>query len=119
MASLVQFCKDHQITAGECSAIGAVKKSSICFYELADQEYRCREYESNHEVVSFTGNIALVSGEPFIHAHVVLGDQDTRLVGGHLEEAVVAVTLEVSLVAYRESFLRAHDETVGLKLLQL
>jgi predicted DNA-binding protein with PD1-like motif len=119
MESLTRFCREHAIQSGIFTAIGAVEHVSLGYYNLTTREYAFQTYESPVEVASMTGNIALVEGEPFVHAHVVLTDTENRAFGGHLEEATVAVTLEVSLVADAGSTERRLDETVGLKLLDL
>jgi predicted DNA-binding protein with PD1-like motif len=71
------------------------------------------------EVVNFTGNVALVEGEQFLHVHVVLSDTDNRAHGGHLKEAEVAVTLEVFLSDFQTEIERVYDEETGLKLFNL
>ncbi len=68
-----------------------------------------------------TGNIALVDGKPFIHAHAVLSAMDDALscVGAHIKEAEVAVTLEVYLTPFASACTREYDEETGLKLLKI
>ena len=39
MASLTQFCKDHQIINGQISGIGAIKEIELGAYDLKNQEY--------------------------------------------------------------------------------
>ena len=62
--------------------------------------------------------MALVEGQPFVHAHVVLGQRDLRAVGGHLVEARVAVTVEVFVDVMEGEVQREQDPEVRLKLLR-
>ena len=117
--TLTAFCVREGIAAGTFSALGALSDVRIAFYDLDSKEYLEDVLESDHEVLSCIGNIALVEGEPFIHAHVVLGDRDMSARGGHLVEAEVAVTLEVSLQPLPEAAVREYDEAIGLNLLAL
>ena len=67
------------------------------------------------------GNVALVDDAPFVHAHAVLSRCDASLecIGAHIKEAYVAVTLEIYLTPLSISLLRKHDESIGLKLLDI
>lgn len=123
IASITDFCAKHFIHAATFTAIGAIERSTIGYYNLALKQYGKRTYDDAMEVASMTGNVALVDGTPFVHAHAVLsgivpGTENTPL-GGHVFEAYVAVTLEIHLQAYVEGVTREHDEFIGLKLLCL
>ena len=69
--------------------------------------------------MSLYGNITTVEGKPFIHAHIALGDNTLAVRGGHLREAVVSVTCEVTLTRFRDDIGRKKDETSGLWRLAL
>lgn len=121
MASLTDFCKRRGIAGGFLWGLGAVKEAEIGYYNLATREYYFKRIPEDREVASLTGNIALVDGAPFIHAHAVLSAMDESLscVGAHLKEAEVAVTLEVFVIPFNTPLSRAYDDAVGLKLLTL
>lgn len=121
MQTLTDFCVARGINAGVLHAVGAVKNTEIGYYSLAKREYFFKTFAEDREVASFTGNIALVEGKPFIHAHAVLSAMDDSLscVGAHVKEAEVAVTLEVYLTPFPTPFVREYDEETGLKLLKL
>jgi uncharacterized protein len=123
LPNIILFCKEKGITSGSFRAIGAVEQSKIGYYDLSTKKYGQKEYPDAMEVASMTGNIALVDGEPFVHAHAVLSGiaagSENIPVGGHVFEAKVAVTLEVHLVAFQELIIRELDADIGLKLLQL
>lgn len=123
LPTLTQFCKEKGIKSGSFRAIGAIEQSKISYYDLSKKEYGSKQYPDAMEVASMTGNIALVEGVPFIHCHAVLSGivpgTENHPVGGHVFEAVVAVTLEVHLEAFNEEVTRELDDDIGLKLLQL
>lgn len=123
LPAIIAFCKSENITSGSFRAIGAVENAKVGYYDLAVKNYGAKVYPDAMEVASMTGNIALVDGEPFVHAHVVLSGITTgtenNTVGGHLFEAIVAVTLEVHLEAFSEPLERVLDDTIGLKLLSI
>lgn len=123
LPAIIAFCKSENIASGSFRAIGAVENAKVGYYDLAVKNYGSKVYPDAMEVASMTGNIALVDGEPFVHAHVVLSGiatgTENNTVGGHLFEAIVAVTLEVHLEAFSEPLERVLDDTIGLKLLSI
>lgn len=121
LATLIDFCEKRGIKGGVLHAIGAVKNTEIGYYNLEKREYFFKLIPEDREVASMTGNIALVDGKPFIHAHAVLSSMDDALscIGAHIKEAEVAVTLEVYLTPFPVAFERKYDEDTGLKLLSI
>ncbi len=121
VASLTDFCARRGIQGGSFHAIGALKHAEIGYYSLEKREYFFHLFPEDREVASMTGNITLVDGAPFLHVHAVLSacDDSLAVIGGHLKEAEVAVTLEVFLTPFSTSVSRLINDDVGLKLLDL
>ena len=121
IATLTQFCEVRGINAAVFNGIGAVERVKIGYYDLGKKEYFFRDESGIFEVASMQGNVALVEGKPFIHVHAVLSrcDESLECIGAHIKEAFVAVTLEVLLAPLNASLSRAHDENIGLKLLDI
>ena len=121
IGALTDFCAQRGINAAVFQGIGAVERVTIGYYDLGKKEYFFREEEGVFEVASMQGNVALVDGKPFIHAHAVLSrcDETLECIGAHIKESFVAVTLEVFLTPLDASLSRKMDETIGLKLLDL
>lgn len=72
------------------------------------------------ELLSLLGHITRErTGEPNIHAHVVLGEADGTAVGGHLVEAIVRPTLELILSESPAHLRRRKDPATGLALIDL
>src|SRR3989338_27018 len=70
--TLEKYCAEHKITAGVFTGIGAVNNIEIGYYDFEKREYHFRSESGDFEVASMTGNITIVDGKPFIHAHAVL-----------------------------------------------
>ena len=90
MEKLTQFCIDNDISSAQVSGIGAVKNIDIGGYDINKKDYHHKLFEEIHELISFQGNIALKDGEPFVHAHITIGNHDMDVFGGHLFEMEVA-----------------------------
>ena len=121
IATLTDFCVQHGINNAVFQGIGAVEHVEIGYYSLVTREYHFKKEDDVFEVASMQGNVAIVEGKPFIHAHVVLARCDNSLstIGGHLKQAQVAVTLEIFLIALDSKYERKLDDAIGLKLLNL
>ncbi len=120
IASLTNFCAEHRIESGRLEGIGAVSSATIGYYDLDEKEYHFTTYDDViYELVSMTGNVALVDGKAFLHVHASIAGQDLKVLGGHVQEMTVGVTVEVFLAVCDGSVVRELDEGIGLKLMQL
>jgi predicted DNA-binding protein with PD1-like motif len=70
------------------------------------------------EVISLIGNVALMDGKPFVHAHVCVGTTEYQARAGHLREATVRPTLELFLTQLNGELTREQDLSTGLEKLQ-
>lgn len=117
---LIQFVRGlaekQNIEAGTFTAIGALKKATLGFYDQDLHEYQELDIDGPREMASCIGNISLKDGKPFVHAHAVLADDTGRTVGGHLVEGTVFAS-EVHLrVLNGPRVEREHDERTDLSL---
>ena len=120
VANLLAFAKEQKLAASHFAGIGACERVTLGFFELGSRDYKKIPINEQVEVMSLIGNIALEeSGEPKVHAHVVVGLQDGTAHGGHLLEAHVRPTLEVFLVESPKPLRRKMNAEVGLALIDL
>ena len=119
--TITKYCAEKGIASGVFTGIGAVERVKIGYYDLGKREYFFRDEQGVFEVASMNGNVALVEGKPFIHAHAVLSrcDETLECIGAHIKEAFVAVTLEVFLTQLNISLGRELNDSIGLKLLKI
>lgn len=109
------FGRTNEIRAGWISAVGAVRRAALAWYDQEGRTYLERRIDAPMEVVSCSGNFSLKDGIPFPHLHVVLAGRDLGCVGGHLLPGT-----EVFLVEYlvRElagpELARSRDDDLGL-----
>lgn len=114
--SITELARTGRIEAGSFTAIGALKRARLAYYDQKNHEYREIKVDSPHELASCTGNISLKDGDPFVHAHVVLADETGNTRAGHLLEATVFAA-EVHLHQLTGPKLeRKYDEVTSLSL---
>lgn len=116
IASLTAFLKEKNITAGSISGLGAVENADMAYYDLPTKTYLRKVFPDVYELLSATGNAALLDGKHFPHVHVVIGDRNYGTFGGHLFSATVAATVELSIIQMPFVVERGYDEETGLKL---
>jgi predicted DNA-binding protein with PD1-like motif len=59
----------------------------------------------------------MVDGKRFIHIHAALGTEEYNVVGGHIMDATVGPSAEISILPLGGAINRAYDERTGLKLM--
>lgn len=87
---ITELAERKGITAASFTAIGAIKRAKLGFYDQQKHEYREITVDSPHEIASCIGNISLKNGKPFVHAHAVLADKNGNTKAGHLFEGIVS-----------------------------
>jgi hypothetical protein len=117
--ALKALCERDAIGAGYFNGLGAVGEAEIGHFDPGTNDYAWVKLSGPCEIVSLYGNITTVEGRPFIHAHAALGDNAMTVKGGHLKEAVVSATCEVTLVRFRDEIGRKRDGASGLWKLAL
>jgi predicted DNA-binding protein with PD1-like motif len=115
--SLTDFVKEKGIKLGRLQMIGAVQRAVAGFYDSEAEKYENFVFEKPMEVLSFTGNVSLKDGQPFIHAHITLGDEKGQSFGGHLMEGTTVFAAEFIIQEFEgEDLERKFDKTTGLAL---
>lgn len=112
--TLTQFCREQRIEAAQLSGIGAIKNIALGAYDLETKSYLRTTFPATHELLSCQGNVTLKEGEPFIHAHITIGNHQMEVRGGHLFEAQVAVVGEFILRPLEGEIRRELDPEIGL-----
>ena len=117
-AALLRFAEAQSIEAARFTAIGALARATLAFFNVETNAYDEIAVPEQTEVLSLTGSIALFEDAPRLHAHAVLGHPNGSTVGGHLIEGHVQPTLEIFLDVFDASLKRTRDATTGLPLLR-
>src|SRR3977135_2913933 len=83
-ASLTKFADQAGIAAASLTAIGAVEKATVGWFDFASKSYRKIEVGEQCEVLSAIGDIAVGDdGKASLHIHTVLGLSDGSTRGRH------------------------------------
>jgi predicted DNA-binding protein with PD1-like motif len=114
---LERFCAERDVRAAWISVLGAVSHAAYRYFDQETKEYLDLASDTHHEIVSFIGNISILDGKPFLHAHASFADRDGNTVGGHLVRGCTAFVAEVTIREMTDvDLVRTPDELTGLNL---
>jgi len=84
VSQITEIAKEKQIEAATFNVIGALSRADLGCYDQASHEYHVSAVEEPVELASCSGNISLLEGQPFVHAHAVLANGRGLVWAGHL-----------------------------------
>jgi len=114
---LAAICEREGVNLGQISAIGAMQKARIGYYNQESRRYEHLDINEPVELLSLTGNVSMRDNKIAVHAHVTLADRQCRAFGGHLSQGTVVFACEYVIVGFEGSALhRKYDEKTGLPL---
>jgi predicted DNA-binding protein with PD1-like motif len=116
---LATFARQNDVTGAGLTAVGAARAVTLGYFDPDRMDYRSTEFTEQLEVLALVGDIAAKDGAPALHAHVVLGREDSSAVGGHLQRLEVWPTLEVVVTETPAHLTKRVDPETGLALIDL
>ena len=114
MDTLKRWLAEHKIGSGSFTAIGGLRQVTLKYFNTTTRQYEERELHEQLEVLHLTGNVGLLDGQPFVHAHITLGTQEYQTYGGHFGDGVVSPVLELALTRIGGVLTRRANAESGL-----
>ena len=118
LAQLKIFAEKEQVKLASVTALGAVKDFTIGVFDTSAKAYHSNRFQGVYEIVSLVGTINTKDGEFYAHLHMSAGDTEGRVLGGHLNEAVISATCELVLEIMDGTVERRFDPETGLNLME-
>lgn len=106
----------EKIKLANVNALGATNDFTVGVFKTDEKKYYSNEFQGNFEIVSLTGTINTMNGEPYIHIHMSAGNDKGEVYGGHLNKAVMSATCEMVINVIDGAVDRYFDEEIGLNL---
>jgi len=115
--SLSEIVRRERIRLGRIQAIGATTHAVVAYYDQQTKTYNPLEFAGGMEILNLNGNISIRDGNPFVHVHLLLGDAQGRVFGGHLLPGTKLFACEVTIDEFDgEELSRAKEDRTGLFL---
>ena len=113
-AEISNYCRQNGISSGIIlGIIGSVERAKLDFLMKLPGKYDSVDYKGPLEIVCAQGSVALKNDDTIIHIHVQLSGKDVCR-GGHLAEAIVFSTAEVTIGELEYQLWRQTDSYTGL-----
>ena len=90
---------------------------TVGVFHTAEKQYHAHRFQGDFEIVSLVGTITTKDGEFYAHLHMSAGDTEGRVLGGHLNEAVISATCELVVTCLPGETNRVFSDEVGLNLI--
>src|SRR5437899_6333001 len=111
---LTRIVRKENIRLGRIQGIGATTYAKVAYYDQNTKVYNPLEFPGGMEILSLSGNVSIRDGKPFVHAHLVLGDPQGKVFGGHLLPGTILFACELFIEELEGSELaREHDRGRG------
>ena len=119
-AAIADFAGREKLRGASLTALGAFERAVVGWFDVEAKTYRRIPVDQQCELLSAIGDIAEGDdGNASLHLHVVLGLSDGSTKGGHLLEATVRPTMEVTVVETPAHLRRKKRPDLGVALISL
>ncbi len=119
LKELGDFVRAKGINLAWFSALGAVSRATLRYYDQVKKDWVDLELDRRLEVAGMLGNVSLLNGEPIVHAHATLADEQGHCYGGHVGADTLVFNLEILLTTLSgPAVTRKMDPQTGLTIWQ-
>lgn len=118
LEKLKEIAIKEKIQLANISALGAVGEFTVGVFRVEEKKYYANKFSGDFEIVSLIGTISTMNNEFYAHLHMSAGDQEGKVFGGHLNNAIVSATCEMVIDIIDGKVDRKFNEEVGLNLFE-
>ena len=117
LTQLKVFAEQEGVKLASVTALGAVKDFTVGVFDTGAKVYKSNRFQGVYEIVSLVGTINTMNDAFYCHLHMCAADQEGHAFGGHLNEAVISATCELTVTCLPGRTDRAFSDEVGLNLI--
>lgn len=118
VSALKELQEKEKVLSASFSGIGATDNATIGVYNTAEKRYEATQLTGDMEIAALNGNLSRTKdGEPYIHAHAVLG-RGREAHAGHLNAAIISATAEIFVFVIDIAVSRRADPETGLNVFE-
>ena len=117
LTQLKVFAEQEGVKLASVTALGAVKDFTVGVFDTGAKVYKSNRFQGVYEIVSLVGTINTMNDAFYCHLHMCTADQEGHAFGGHLNEAVISATCELTVTCLPGRTDRAFSDEVGLNLI--
>ena len=117
LTQLKVFAEAEGVKLASITGLGAVKDFTVGVFDPNAKVYQSNRFQGVYEIVSLVGTINTMDDAFYCHVHMCAADQQGRAFGGHLNEAVISTTCELTVTCLPGRTDRMFSDEVGLNLI--
>ncbi len=118
LTQLHRAAEQEGIRLAAVSGLGAVGDFTVGVFHTAERQYHAHRFQGVLRSSRWWGPSPPRTGEFYAHLHMSAGDTEGRVLGGHLNEAVISATCELVLEIMDGTVERRFDPETGLNLME-
>ncbi|MCI8889348.1 MAG: DNA-binding protein [Hungatella sp.] len=116
LASIEKLCRAEEIRVGSAVGLGACDRVTVGLFDTVNKVYKKNTFTGPMEISSLVGNISTKEGEPYLHFHINVCNEENQILGGHLNECYISATGEITVTKIEGCIEREMSEEIGLNL---
>lgn len=114
LESISQCAKDAKLTGASFSGLGQVHNPTLAYFSSdPNAKPTLTNFPGYYELASINGNVTVNGDKFYPHAHAVLADKQFHGIAGHVNDAKVGLTVEITMVPFTGSVERTVDPKTG------
>lgn len=114
LVSITQCAQDAKLTSASISGLGQVYNPTLAYFSSNPKDKpTLTTFSGYYELASLNGNITNNNGQYYTHAHVTLADQKFHGIAGHIDNAKIGLTAEITIVPFASVIMRYVDPDTG------
>lgn len=112
--SISQCARDAKLKGAMISGLGQVQNPTLAYFS-SDPKAKptLTNFAGFYELASLNGNITNNAGQHYTHVHAVLADKQFHGIAGHVNDAKVGLTVEVTIIPFTSAVERMVDAETG------
>jgi len=117
--SISQCAKDAKLQGATVSGLGQLVDPTFAYFS-SDPNVKpaLTKLSGVYELATVTGNISSNSGQYFTHLHGIIADEKFHGIAGHIQDAKVGLTAEITITPLSGTLKRKSDGKSGFSTLE-
>ncbi len=112
------IAEKENIKTAFVAGIGAAHHMKIGCYQTETKTFNQFVYDGDFEITSLIGNITSQNSNFYLHLHINATDENGKMYGGHLNEAIICATCELQIQILDTTVERKKDDKIGINVLK-
>jgi predicted DNA-binding protein with PD1-like motif len=98
IASITQCAKEAKLLGASISGVGQLQNPTLAYFTSdPNAKPSLKKFNGFYELASLSGDITNNSSNYYTHLHTVLADKQFHGISGHIDNATVGLTAEITI----------------------